>query len=211
MSNHSFEPNLQRVSLLADGQLQGEDFGRTVVQLAQSPEARQAWDSYHLIGEVMRHGAQQARAHDAAFVLRLRHKIAQEDIKTIAVSETEISATGQFSSRIKVANDAHWRRVVGLASVALVGVLAWQGYRFAAPETQGNDAAQLVQVQPRAGVSAPAVALPVLQASTGGTELMLRDPRLDAMLAAHRQFGGNSALQMPSGFLRNATFEEGKR
>jgi sigma-E factor negative regulatory protein RseA len=26
-------------------------------------------------------------------------------------------------------------------------------------------------------------------------------------LAAHKQVGGNSALQMPSGFLRNATFE----
>ena len=35
---------------------------------------------------------------------------------------------------------------------------------------------------------------------------MLRDPRLDELLAAHRQLGG-AALQMPSGFLRNATFE----
>jgi sigma-E factor negative regulatory protein RseA len=26
-------------------------------------------------------------------------------------------------------------------------------------------------------------------------------------MAAHRQFGGASALQMPAGFLRNATFE----
>jgi sigma-E factor negative regulatory protein RseA len=40
---------------------------------------------------------------------------------------------------------------------------------------------------------------------------MIRDPRLDALLAAHRQFGGTSALQMPSGFLRNATFEESSR
>jgi sigma-E factor negative regulatory protein RseA len=38
---------------------------------------------------------------------------------------------------------------------------------------------------------------------------MLRDPQLDALLAAHRQFGGTSALQMPSGFLRNATYTEG--
>jgi sigma-E factor negative regulatory protein RseA len=38
---------------------------------------------------------------------------------------------------------------------------------------------------------------------------MIRDPQLDAMLAAHKQFGGASALQMPAGFLRNATFQEG--
>ena len=37
--------------------------------------------------------------------------------------------------------------------------------------------------------------------------VMLRDPRLDELMAAHKQFGGTSALQMPSGFLRNATFD----
>jgi sigma-E factor negative regulatory protein RseA len=31
------------------------------------------------------------------------------------------------------------------------------------------------------------------------------------MMAAHKQFGGTSALQMPSGFLRNATFETQQR
>ena len=40
---------------------------------------------------------------------------------------------------------------------------------------------------------------------------MIRDPQIDAFLAAHRQFGGTSALQTPTGFLRNATFEEGAR
>jgi sigma-E factor negative regulatory protein RseA len=38
-------------------------------------------------------------------------------------------------------------------------------------------------------------------------QVMLRDPRLDQLLAAHRQSGGASALQVPSGFLRSATFE----
>ena len=37
--------------------------------------------------------------------------------------------------------------------------------------------------------------------------LMIRDPHLDELLAAHRQFGGTSALQAPAGFLRNAAFE----
>jgi sigma-E factor negative regulatory protein RseA len=37
--------------------------------------------------------------------------------------------------------------------------------------------------------------------------VILRDPQLDAFLQAHRDAGGPSALQMPAGFLRNATFE----
>jgi sigma-E factor negative regulatory protein RseA len=38
--------------------------------------------------------------------------------------------------------------------------------------------------------------------------VMVRDSRIDQLLAEHQQFGGTSALQMPTGFLRNATFEK---
>jgi len=47
-----------------------------------------------------------------------------------------------------------------------------------------------------------------LLTADGASALMIRDPQLDALLAAHRQMGGTTALQMPSGFLRNATFDE---
>jgi sigma-E factor negative regulatory protein RseA len=40
---------------------------------------------------------------------------------------------------------------------------------------------------------------------------MMRDARLDELMAAHRQVGGNSALQVPAGFLRNATYEGAAR
>jgi sigma-E factor negative regulatory protein RseA len=36
---------------------------------------------------------------------------------------------------------------------------------------------------------------------------VLRDVRLEELLAEHRQYGGMSALQMPAGFLRNATYD----
>ena len=55
-----------------------------------------------------------------------------------------------------------------------------------------------------ADTAAPGVA--VADADTG-SQVMIRDPRLDELLAAHKQFGSTSALQMPAGFLRNATFE----
>jgi sigma-E factor negative regulatory protein RseA len=34
---------------------------------------------------------------------------------------------------------------------------------------------------------------------------MIRDPRLDELLAAHKQFGGVSALQQPAGSLRSVS------
>jgi sigma-E factor negative regulatory protein RseA len=51
----------------------------------------------------------------------------------------------------------------------------------------------------------PALIDAVLVASPQG--VIVRDARLEELLAAHKQVGGNSALQMPSGFLRNPTFE----
>jgi sigma-E factor negative regulatory protein RseA len=36
---------------------------------------------------------------------------------------------------------------------------------------------------------------------------MIRNPELEALLAAHRQHGGVSVIQVSSGFLRNATYE----
>ncbi|MDB5931304.1 MAG: anti sigma-E protein RseA, partial [Polaromonas sp.] len=36
---------------------------------------------------------------------------------------------------------------------------------------------------------------------------IVRDARLEELLAAHKQFGATSAFQESSGFLRNATFE----
>ena len=57
--------------------------------------------------------------------------------------------------------------------------------------------------RPAAAPAAPVVAV----ADAEGQQVMIRDPRLDELLAAHKQFGSTSALQMPAGFLRNATFE----
>ena len=57
----------------------------------------------------------------------------------------------------------------------------------------------------------PAIAKLEVAAVPSEGAVMLRDPELDALMAAHQQLGGHSALQMPSGFLRNATFERTAR
>ncbi len=194
------------VSLLADGELSAQDLARTMARLGNSADAHRTWDSYQLIGEVMRSGGANARAHDPHFVQKLRRKLDQEAIKVEAVDAVPIRATGQNSINVVSANDGWWRRVAGLASVALVGVLAWQGYVLMDRHGAGASP-QMAQ----AGGSAAVVASSVANANGELQAVMLRDPQLDALLAAHRQFGGTSALQMPSGFLRNATFIEGQR
>jgi len=206
----------ERVSALVDGQVRGEEFAHTVTYLASTPEARDTWDTYHLIGVAMRSSGEPLRAHDPAFVTRLRAKLVEETIENIAASPLPIRAGGQNSLKVSAANDPWWKRVVGLASVALVAVLAWQGVALLGSVNQGQDGAAQMAKAPElvpapAAPAAPVVAPTTLVAVDGTPALMIRDSQLDALLAAHRQVGGATALQMPSGFLRNATFNEGKR
>ena len=92
------------------------------------------------------------------------------------------------------ANDTvfRWKMVAGFAAVTAVGSILWA----TVGTPVGVDGAQLAQVS---------VAPPTAVAT--GDVIMIRDPRLDDLLAAHKQFGGASALQQPAGFLRNATFQ----
>ena len=91
---------------------------------------------------------------------------------------------------VEAANDTrfHWAKLMGVMLLLVGSLLGWQAW-VDSDEAAGK--ARLVQGP----------------AETPAT--MIRDPQLDALLAAHKQFGGASALQMPAGFLRNATFQEG--
>ena len=203
----------EQVSLLVDGRLQGKDFARAVQQIAASDHARQAWDCDHLIGEVMRLGSSRAQGHDPAFVRRLRLKIARDTPMLIARDEVSMAAGEPDLASPEPANDTWWRRVSGLASVVVMALLVWQVYLFADGRNAPASAPQLAKVAEGTGASIAPIQRVVTSspaAVADASPALLRDPRLDALLAAHRRFGGTSALQMPSGFLRNATFEEGK-
>jgi sigma-E factor negative regulatory protein RseA len=75
------------------------------------------------------------------------------------------------------------------------------GQESAVPMQQTESSSAMVAGLP-AGVTAQTVTLP-----SGEPQVMIRNPRLDALMAAHKQFGGASALQTPAPFLREATFE----
>ncbi len=201
--------NAEHISALVDGQLPDQALAFTLTELSTSESARERWDVYHLVGDVMRSAHTPVRAHDPAFVMKLRQRLAQEEIKIIAVDAVPISATVQKDASKQAANEPQWRRVVGFASVALAAVLTWQLVPW---QSSTGAAPQLAQ---RGQSDLPvASAQQVLIRSDGSSALalnaepqvMLRDPQLDALLAAHRQLAGTSALQTSAGFLHQATF-----
>lgn len=196
------------VSALADGQLRGEEFARALALIEHSEDARAQWQAYHLVGDVLRSDELAADGRrDAAFAARLRQRLQQENpalqsqnaIELIAVGAYASSASGRNHAEDPGANDAslRWKLVAGFASLAAVMVVGWQ-LASSYGTAQGGD--QLAQ----AGA-------PVQPVVAEAAQAMIRDPRLDQLLAAHQQFGGTSALQMPAGFVRNATYERPAR
>ena len=210
--------NRELVSALADGQLRGAEFARAVALANQDGDAAAAWHAYHLAGEILRTGEAGANAFDQGFLARFETRLAQEAnlkpaladspdaTKIVANYAYATRANGQFDQS-NPANDSanqssyRWKLMAAVASLAAVGAIGWNslGNLPGVADTLSGlkPSAQLAQAAP--GAVAPGQAQQ--------PQIMIRDPHLDALLAAHKQFGGTSALQMPAGFIRNATFE----
>jgi sigma-E factor negative regulatory protein RseA len=180
------------ISALADGQLRGDGFARGV-QAAASDEGRGTWQAYCLIGEVLRSGRASAGSAPDAFLAKLQARLQEEP----AHAPVAVVAPAPIRTREPAANDWRWKLVAGVASVAAITAVGWNVWG-----TAGGGAAG-----PQLAAATAAGVVPVAAASDPHAAAMIRDPRLDQLLAAHRQFGGSTALQAPSGFLRNATFE----
>jgi sigma-E factor negative regulatory protein RseA len=220
MMSHEKLLGHEQVCALADGQLGGDEFADVMEALAQSDDAFATWQCYHLVGDVLRSGDLGDARDDMAFLSRLRSRMASPVglqmndpsvvLDTFQTGEVLPAASGVTSNVLAngSANDSsgRWKLMAGLASMVAVAVVGWH-------LASGEAALQAAQLAAAPAGSTALVASTASTESTGvpGPAGMLRDARLDELLAAHKQFGGTSALQMPAGFLRNATFEPSSR
>jgi len=195
----------EMVSALADGELHGEEFARAVQAVAGDAGARASWHAYHLVGDVLRSPELASPSSGADFVVRLRARLQQEQAGAASVpaagltlhDDAQDAATRVAADRAPAnAPSFGWPLLAGVASLTAVAAIAWNVLGGAGGA--GPVAAELAQSAPQQMQQ---------QARESTRPVMIRDARLDELLAAHRQAGGASALQMPAGFLRNATFE----
>jgi sigma-E factor negative regulatory protein RseA len=178
----------EMISALADGQLAGEAFAQGVELAATDSAGRDAWHSYHLIGDVLRSSDLATRVSPEDFVARLQARLREERVALHPAAAAPAPVVVR-----EAANDFRWKLVAGVASVAAVSAIAWSLVGAPASKPEG---AQLAARTSPAGT--------VLASTKQG--VMIRDPRLDELLAAHRQLGG-TALVAPAGYLRTATFD----
>ena len=211
MKQIPFSADLEKISALADGQLRGDEFARALAFASGSDEAMAAWHAYHVAGDVLRCGDLADCSGDMAFLTRLRSRLPDATRPGAPSADAFVDGSQESipidRSRLvrSGANDpaTRWKRLAGFASLVAVAALGWGALGF---NDDSGIARQLAYGTATGTTSASLSDAPASIAGSAEPAVMLRDPRLDELLAAHKQFGGTSALQMPAGFLRNATF-----
>jgi sigma-E factor negative regulatory protein RseA len=188
----------QQMSALMDGTLDVQQTQALLQACEQDNDLVQAWASYHAAGDAL-------RTHWTGRTASGSTMAAQGVSPAIVAKDTSKRA----------ANDSvfRWRLVAGFAAITAIGSIIWS----LAGNQSGPTGAQLAQQvpqnssQPAVAAAGPATVVASSIEQAAPPQIMLRDPRLDELLAAHKQFGGASALQQPAGFLRNATFVPSSR
>lgn len=222
---HTPDSVLEAVSALADGQLQGEAFARAVDGVCADDELQATWRTYHVVGDVLRAGRHSACTDSGQFLARFQARLAVESVKPLQEAVPMLPESAPTTLHVEAANEPvfRWKLVAGVASLAAAAAIGWNwvGNGAAVPaagpqlasqqvppmlvSSEGSVLAAMQQNAPAASAGATARVL----VGNGAPQVMLRDPRLDQLLEAHRQAAGGA--QMPSGFLRNATFEGASR
>ena len=194
----------QLLSALVDGELAGDEWEQALA-LAADAQGQASWQLYQLVGDVLRspdlaHHCQ----HDVLTGLRaqlaqeppLQAAMLQPQPQTLATGVLEQVTTPVVALRDPAANAAvfRWKLAAGFATVAAVAAVGWH-MLASQPQLHGAQLAQRLPDVP------PVVAV----ASEHGQSVILRDPRLDALLASQQQYASRPSLQVPAEFLRNAS------
>lgn len=213
----------QVLSALVDGELDAALLDGLLAADEGRAEVFASWHSYQVIGDVLRGNRVVATAQAPGdFLAGVRERLRSESAPVAQpVGEGRLLVQNPPAALVQVpaANDAvfRWKMVAGLASLAAVMAVSWTVLSGAPSGSGGAAGPQLASAsvptqQTAAPVEVSAAAAPsnAVVVNTGQGPL-IRDARLEELLAEHRQNGGMSALQMPTGFIRNATYDAAGR
>lgn len=208
----------EALSALTDGELESTDLGSVLAHMNTHSQTMESWHAYQMIGEVLRGSGPVVSAQAPAdFLASVR-----ERLKAEVAAAPAIPAVSRLDAvPVVAANDAvfRWKMVAGFASLAAVMAVSWNLMGATPQGAGGASGPQLAAATP--APASPAAPVPVasvapapksteVEVSTG-QGVVIRDARLEELLAEHRQHGGMSALQMPTGFIRGATYEASGR
>lgn len=124
----------ENISALMDGELEGGQAGRLIEQVGRDDEAREAWATYHFIGDVLRGSS----SPQAGIQSRIFSSLAEEPTILAPRARPSIFAP---SRRARVG-------MAVAASVATISVVAWM-----ARQDAGSPAPLMAQTAPAQSVA----------------------------------------------------------
>lgn len=210
-SNPMSEPSLEELSAFADGQLEFTAAGQVAATWRDCEETRKAWHAYHLIGDVLRSDELASGTHDEAFLRSLRTRLAQEPVVLAPSVSPEVDEHARTAAVAMAVGGRPDRRRRWGAPVAVAA-----GFMVVAGALVVTRVGQPGALEATLAVASPAVSPEPAKTAAAEPVLvvngeLVRDAQLDRYLSAHKQFGGSTALGVPSGFLRSATYEAPNR
>jgi sigma-E factor negative regulatory protein RseA len=208
-SDRSSSDSSRRIlSALADGDATDGEAARAFQAWRDEPDARAAWHSYQLIGDVLRsEDLASEPAADEAFLVALRARLAAEPVVLAPQPRAEEPAVAMPAVANAAARSrARWQGPVAMAAGFLVVI---GGLNVIRPFGHGGE--------PPVATAAPASG-PRMAAATavnnGGVvavgqqtnaQTKAAADQLAPYLAAHRQSAMNAPFQMPGNDLRNVS------
>ena len=210
----------EHLSALCDGAIGPTDLDALMAECRADTQTLERWHAYHLIGATLRgNEPAMSRRGSVDFLDGIRSRLQAEtpDLPVVADEPVPVKAALR-----PAANDGvfRWKLVAGFASVAAVAAVGWNLMATVpGASAPGGQLAQSPVTQPLAvATTAPAASASPALPSPGQTVAVgtrqgtvIRDAGLERLLAEHRQHGGMSALQNPTGFIRNATYDTDAR
>jgi len=192
------------LSALADGDATEHEAARAFQAWREDDDARAAWHSYQLIGDVLRSDDLATEpAADAAFLLALRARLAAEPV-VLAPQARPVAhdAAPPAAARAR----GRWQAPLAMAAGFLAVMV---GFNVVRPFAQHGGATALASAASTALVSAASTAQSggaVLAAAVQTRAQADADAdQLAPYLAAHRQSTMSGPIQMPGGDIRSVS------
>ena len=195
----------EHLSAFIDGEVEDAGTDRCCTHWREQAEARQRWHEWHLIGDVLRSEELACGAtRSAKFLAQVRSRLADEPVVLAPVRDAATGAAPMDAARQR-------RRSWLMPAAVAAGFMAVAAVLIVTRMPSPQEATLASRTSPAVVAKAPAVpgATPHSDAPqfVVADGQLVRDARLDRYLAAHKQFGGSSALGVPAGFLRSATLQ----
>jgi sigma-E factor negative regulatory protein RseA len=181
------------LSALVDGQALPHEVAAACQSWREDERLRERWHAYHLIGDTLRsQELASAPQRDEAFLAALRQRLAAEPV--VLAPAAVVAAPAPARRRMG------WQAPAAVAAgfVAVAGVLTVA--RLPGNLNPAGDTKQMALSQPapvvRVGTAPAPVAHARVAPSQASAVMVIRDPRLDRYLAAHR--GLTNGLTAPA-------------